>query len=330
MLEVGNGGCSDTEYRSHFTLWAMLKAPLITGNDVRAFANPTPETDATMAILGNKEIIAVSQDSLGRQARLVWSDLSEKIKANGFLGDKLIATQCASGAPGAYEDSPQDQQWAYDAASGTIKSSSTGKCLTEVRLLPFDNVGNLTDIFKSVTTADCATATKWDIGMHVGGSIVSRDSNHCLEVSKEDAVPVFQGKRIQTAPCQNLLKRGYVDVTEHQSWTTPGGSLRNLYQRQCLTVDRDAVPGLTQEVWVAPMAGGSYAVTLLNKGLVKTRMTLSAVIAGLPSSSSDSKTVYALRDLWEHKDLLQVLTPSNSVDFTVESHGVVALKLTPK
>ena len=40
MLEVGNGGMTETEYRSHFSLWAMLAAPLIAGNDLR---NMTPE-----------------------------------------------------------------------------------------------------------------------------------------------------------------------------------------------------------------------------------------------------------------------------------------------
>ena len=35
MLEVGNGGMTDTEYRSHFSLWAILAAPLIAGNDLR-------------------------------------------------------------------------------------------------------------------------------------------------------------------------------------------------------------------------------------------------------------------------------------------------------
>ena len=34
MLEVGNGGMTPAEYRSHFSLWAMMAAPLIAGNDI--------------------------------------------------------------------------------------------------------------------------------------------------------------------------------------------------------------------------------------------------------------------------------------------------------
>jgi len=65
MLEVGNGGMTDAEYRAHFSLWAILAAPLMAGNDVRAMS------DATRAILTAPEVIAVDQDPLGRQARRV-------------------------------------------------------------------------------------------------------------------------------------------------------------------------------------------------------------------------------------------------------------------
>jgi len=68
MLEVGNGGMTTTEYRSHFSLWALLAAPLMAGNDLR---DMKPEIQE---ILTNQEVIAVSQDSLGREGRRVWKD----------------------------------------------------------------------------------------------------------------------------------------------------------------------------------------------------------------------------------------------------------------
>ena len=71
MLEVGNGGMTDVEYRSHFSLWAILAAPLIAGNDLR---NMRPEI---RDILTNKEVIAVDQDALGRQG--------ERVAKNGDL-----------------------------------------------------------------------------------------------------------------------------------------------------------------------------------------------------------------------------------------------------
>ena len=60
MLEVGNG-MTVNEDRAHFSMWAMVAAPLIAGNDLR---DMSPET---LNILGNKEVIAVDQDSLGVQ-----------------------------------------------------------------------------------------------------------------------------------------------------------------------------------------------------------------------------------------------------------------------
>jgi alpha-galactosidase len=68
MLEVGNGGMTTTEYRSHFSLWALMAAPLIAGNDLRSM---TPEIHD---ILTNNEVIAIDQDPLGRQGRRVWKD----------------------------------------------------------------------------------------------------------------------------------------------------------------------------------------------------------------------------------------------------------------
>lgn len=318
MLEVGNGGCSDEEYRTHFSLWAMLKAPMIIGNDIRNFSTPDAANSATMEILGNKDVLAVSQDALGRQARITWSDTSVSLKASEDYGDKLIATKCASGTSGAYEDAPIDQEWSFEA-DGTIKSASTGLCLNEMPLLE-------PGLLHEVSTADCTKATKWDVGKYMGGSIVSRASKKCLEVAKQDSSAVTQGKRVQTAPCQND-KTGDIDITEHQSWTKPGLVMRNLYQRSCLTVDRDAATGVQQEAWASPLSDGALAVLLVNKGPSAASMTLSAVVAGI---SADDETVYSVRDLWQHADLSETFSASGSMQFQVNSHGVVMLKLTPQ
>jgi alpha-galactosidase len=65
MLEVGNGGMTTEEYRAHFSLWSILAAPLIAGNDLR---DMKPEIHH---ILTNKEVIAVNQDVLGSEGRRV-------------------------------------------------------------------------------------------------------------------------------------------------------------------------------------------------------------------------------------------------------------------
>jgi len=85
MLEVGNGGMTTTEYRSHFSLWALMAAPLMAGNDLRSM---TPEI---RDILTNKEVIAIDQDSLGRQGRRVAKDGHLEVWAKQLKnGDRAV------------------------------------------------------------------------------------------------------------------------------------------------------------------------------------------------------------------------------------------------
>jgi len=65
MLEVGNGGMTDTEYTSHFSLWCLAKAPLLVGCDI------TRMSTATFNILTAPEVIAISQDPFGVQGHKV-------------------------------------------------------------------------------------------------------------------------------------------------------------------------------------------------------------------------------------------------------------------
>nr|GMC77610.1 alpha-galactosidase isoform X2 [Ipomoea batatas] len=84
MLEVGNGGMSTEEYRSHFSIWALAKAPLIIGCDVRSIDNNTLE------ILSNKEVIAVNQDALGVQGKKVKKEGDLEVWA-GPLSNNRVA-----------------------------------------------------------------------------------------------------------------------------------------------------------------------------------------------------------------------------------------------
>ncbi len=92
MLEVGNGGMTDTEYRTHFSLWCLLAAPLMAGNDLQKMS------PATLEILSNKEAIAINQDSLGKQATTIFKkgdiqilarDLKDGTKAVGLFNTGL-------------------------------------------------------------------------------------------------------------------------------------------------------------------------------------------------------------------------------------------------
>jgi alpha-galactosidase len=73
MLEVGNGRMTDDEYRAHMSLWSLLAAPLLAGNDLRSMS---PETKA---ILLNRDVIAIDQDTLGKQGTRLYQHGSEDV-----------------------------------------------------------------------------------------------------------------------------------------------------------------------------------------------------------------------------------------------------------
>lgn len=75
ILEVGNGVLTTAESRSHFTLWALIKAPLLLGNDLRHIP------DEIFDIISNEEIIALNQDPLGIQGNMRMSRNSTEVWA---------------------------------------------------------------------------------------------------------------------------------------------------------------------------------------------------------------------------------------------------------
>lgn len=126
MLEVGNGGMSATEYRAHMSLWAMMAAPLIIGTDLRK------ASAETFGILGHRGVIAIDQDPLGKQARVVSRDEGSMVLARPLLnGDVALAffnptdaqkrvttTAAASGLPAASAYRLEDV-WTGDVASSS-------------------------------------------------------------------------------------------------------------------------------------------------------------------------------------------------------------------
>jgi alpha-galactosidase len=91
MLEVGNGKLTLAENRTHFSLWAMLAAPLLAGNDL---PNMKPEIKA---ILTNRDVIAIDQDPLGRQAARIYSDGEVEVWTRPLAGGALAIAVVAAG-----------------------------------------------------------------------------------------------------------------------------------------------------------------------------------------------------------------------------------------
>jgi alpha-galactosidase len=124
---------TDVEYRSHFSLWAILAAPLIAGNDLRSMR---PEI---RDILTNKEVIAINQDPLGMQGRRVsksgdrevWAkQLKDGSRAVVFLNrgaseQNVVVTWGEIGYPDHLSASVRDLWQHKELAKGTSKFGAT-------------------------------------------------------------------------------------------------------------------------------------------------------------------------------------------------------------
>jgi len=117
VLEVGNGGMTDTEYITHFSLWAITKAPLLIGCDV------TKMSAATISTLTNPEVIAVNQDPLGVQGTKVAFTPAQSMNSSA----EVIISNCSSSESSLI---PKRRQWTYNAQDGSIRSVFNGRCLS--------------------------------------------------------------------------------------------------------------------------------------------------------------------------------------------------------
>jgi len=125
MLEVGNGKLSLAENRAHFSMWAMLAAPLLAGNDL---PNMKPEIKA---ILTNREVIAIDQDPLGKQAGRVYSDGEVEVWSRN-LSKGALAIAVLNAGDSRYSTHPFHLDLAKLGLHGPLQAKNlwTGKAVT--------------------------------------------------------------------------------------------------------------------------------------------------------------------------------------------------------
>ena len=118
MLEVGNGGMTYEEYKTHFGLWAISKAPLLIGCDITTMRKEIKD------ILTNPEVIGVNQDSLGEQGRKIKSinALYPDDKKPVLKESDLFITECNGGI---------EQKW-YIGSDGSIKNNNNEKLCIDI------------------------------------------------------------------------------------------------------------------------------------------------------------------------------------------------------
>jgi alpha-galactosidase len=222
MLEVGNGGMTDTEYRSHFSLWAMMSAPLLIGADLRT------ASAATFNMLTNADVIAIDQDPLGRQAYEVNSDggrhVYSKVLANGdravalFNENSSATTITTSAAEVGMNASSQ-----YTLRDLWTKSSTTTSGTISASVPAHGTV-----VYRVSGGAPYA-----------GFQLVGQGSNRCVDVHDNG---VDNGTAVEIFGCHGGA---------NQRWNlSPSGELRVYDGTKCLDVyNNETAPGTKVELW---------------------------------------------------------------------------------
>ena len=130
MLEVGNGKMTEDEYKTHMSLWVLLAAPLLAGNDLSKMS------ESDKSILMNREAIAIDQDSLGKQGDRLFQS-----------GDLDVWTKPLSGgrvAVGLFNRSWSTRDVSFDLAAIGFGSGATVRDVWKHRDLGHFS-GNFTD-----------------------------------------------------------------------------------------------------------------------------------------------------------------------------------------
>ncbi|WP_245173648.1 glycoside hydrolase family 27 protein [Streptomyces aureus] len=239
MLEVGNGGMSFTEDRSEFSLWAEMAAPLITGNDL------PNSSAATASILGNRDVIAVDQDALGKQGVQVSStgglDVLAKPLSGGDVSVALFnensgaatisTTASAVGLPASSSGYSLNNLWSH------VKTTTSGAISATVP-------GHATVLFRVSTGSATSTGTTH--------TLVGASSGRCLDAYDNQTAP---GTKIQIWDCNG--------GTNQKATLTAAGELRLYGGTQCLDATGAATTAGTKvELWTCN--GGSNQQWRLN------------------------------------------------------------------
>jgi alpha-galactosidase len=140
MLEVGNGKLSMDENRAHFSMWAMLASPLLAGNDL---PNMKPEIKA---ILTNRDVIALDQDSLGKQASRIYSEGEVEVWSKPLSGG-AVAIAVLNAGDNRYSTHPFHLDLARLGLHGSQQAKDlwTGKDVELTENMPLQIAGH--DVF---------------------------------------------------------------------------------------------------------------------------------------------------------------------------------------
>ncbi|MET7392898.1 ricin-type beta-trefoil lectin domain protein [Dactylosporangium sp. NPDC005572] len=218
MLEVGRGGMTDTEMRSHFALWAVMAAPLIAGNDIRSMSS------ATQAILKNQDLIAINQDSLGLQATQVSNDGTRRVLAKRLAnGDVAVALFNQGSATTTV--STTAAAIGKTGSTFTLRDAWTGATSTTGGAIAASVPGHGTVVYRVSGGGTGTTAT----------AFVSAASSRCLDVPNSATA---NGTQPVIWDCNGGT---------NQRWTVNGQTIQAL--GKCLDAPLNATAGAKAQLW---------------------------------------------------------------------------------
>jgi alpha-galactosidase len=269
MLEAGNSGLSTTEARTEFSLWAEMAAPLIAGTNI-ASASST-----TLSIYTNSRVIAVDQDSLGKQGTMVSSsgglDVLAKPLANGDVSVALfnetgstatISTSAAAiGKTGASSYALTDL-WsgATSSTSGTISASVPAHGTVMYRVAGGTTGGGTgtTGAIHAVGAGKCLDAPGTTAGTQVdirdctggAGQTWTRSSSNQLSVYSGSGQMCLDAYNNQTS-AGTKVQIWTCNGQPNQQWTVnSNGTITGIQSGLCLDVTgASTANGALAELW---------------------------------------------------------------------------------
>jgi alpha-galactosidase len=220
MLEVGNGGMTTEEYRAHMSLWSILNAPLIAGNDLRSMSSQTS------AILTNRNLVAINQDPLALQATQVTNDGTRRVLAKRLAnGDVAVAL--------------------FNQGSATTTVSTTAAAVGKS--------GSSFTLLDAWTNATSTTTGPISASVPAHGTVVYR-----LSGGTTDPAPTsFALAGTASGRCLDIPNSNTANGTQpiiwdcngaaNQRWTATGQTLQVL--GRCLDAPLNATAGAKAQLW---------------------------------------------------------------------------------
>ncbi|MET8147222.1 ricin-type beta-trefoil lectin domain protein [Actinoplanes sp. NPDC005259] len=223
MMEVGRGTLTDTEQRSHFAMWAIMAAPLIAGNDIRGMST------ATQSILKNGRLIAVNQDSLGRQGVQVAGDANQRVLAKRLAnGDVAVALFNQSGATRTISTTAA-AIGKTGASSYSLVDAGTGATTTTSGTISASVPAHGTVVYR------VSGGTTGEPQPPASTTLVSTASGRCLDVPNSNTA---NGTQPVIWDCNGAT---------NQRWTVSGQALQAL--GKCLDAPIGATAGTKVQLW---------------------------------------------------------------------------------